>query len=228
MPRTLNKKAKEAKELYLKGLKLIEIAEQLKVPEGTVRSWKNRGKWNATLQTDKRNVAKKRGAPLGNKNATGPPGNKHAEKYGFFAKHLPEETLSIIQEIDKKNLLDIRWENIQIQYAAIIRAQQIMYVKDKKDKTKSKVGEKHGNVSGEEWEIQYAWDKQANFIQAQSQAMKTLDGMIKQYDEMLHKNWDLATEEQKTRIDAMKSKIQSNDADSLPPINFIGIDDVKE
>jgi len=52
--------------------------------------------------------------------------------------------------------------------------------------------------------------------------------MIKQYDEMLHKNWDLATEEQKTRIDAMKSKIQSNDADSLPPINFIGIDDVKE
>ena len=35
--------------------------------------------------------------------------------------------------------------------------------------------------------------------------------MIKQYDEMLHKNWDLATEEQKTRIEAMKQKSMGMD-----------------
>ena len=28
--------------------------------------------------------------------------------------------------------------------------------------------------------------------------------MIKQYDEMLHKNWEMASEEQRARIDALK------------------------
>src|SRR5690554_4493567 len=57
--------------------------------------------------------------------------NKNAEKHGFFSKYLPEETMDIIQEIKEKDPLDILWENIQIQYAAIIRSQKIMYVKDK-------------------------------------------------------------------------------------------------
>lgn len=51
-------------------MKLIEISEKLSVPEGTVRSWKNRYKWNnATLQKKKRNVARKKGGQPGNKNA---------------------------------------------------------------------------------------------------------------------------------------------------------------
>ena len=42
-------------------MKLIEISEKLGVPEGTVRSWKNRYKWNnATLQKEKCNVARKK------------------------------------------------------------------------------------------------------------------------------------------------------------------------
>lgn len=36
--------------------------------------------------------------------------------------------------------------------------------------------------------------------------MKTLEGMIK-YDELLHKNWDKATEEQRLRIDKLKLDI---------------------
>lgn len=213
MARAPNEKAKEAKELYQKGFKLIEIAEQLGVPEGTIRSWKNRNKWIATLQIDECNVAKAKGGQLGNANATGPPQNKNAERHGFFSKYLPEETFSIIQEMPK-DPLDILWDQIQIQYAAIIRSQQIMYVKDKDDKTKSKVGKKRGNVSGEEWEIQYAWDKQANFLQAQSRAMKTLEGMIKQYDELLHKNWELATEEQRAKLELIKVQTAKIHSDS--------------
>ena len=52
----------KAYELYKQGLKLVEIASQLNVPEGTVRSWKSRYKWDdnsATLQRKKRNVANK-------------------------------------------------------------------------------------------------------------------------------------------------------------------------
>ena len=102
--------------------------------------------------------------------------------------------------------MDILWANIQMQMAAIVRAQNIMYVTDKNDKTVEKVEEKDGNVVGERWEVQQAWDKQANFMSAQSRAMKTLESMIKQYDELLHKNWELATEEQKARINQLKAQ----------------------
>ena len=37
--------------------------------------------------------------------------------------------------------------------------------------------------------------------------MQTLFNMIKQYDEMVHKNWDLVTEEQKLRIEKLKLDI---------------------
>ena len=64
MARAPDPKAAQAKEMFLAGKKLIEIAETLDVPEGTVRSWKNRYGWdsnaNATLQNPKRSVAKKR------------------------------------------------------------------------------------------------------------------------------------------------------------------------
>ena len=106
--------------------------------------------------------------------------------------------------------MDILWDQIQISYAAIIRAQQIMYVKDKNDKTIEKIEEKDGSVIGEKWEVQQAWDKQANFLQAQARAMSDLRGSIRQYDDLLHKRWDLATDEQKARIDALRAKVKDN------------------
>ncbi|HBE9812384.1 TPA: hypothetical protein KNI83_004153, partial [Clostridioides difficile] len=60
----------------------------------------------------------------------------NAEKFGFFSKYLPEETRELIQEISIKDKFDILWEQITIQYAAIIRAQKIMYVKDKEEMIK--------------------------------------------------------------------------------------------
>lgn len=209
MPRKPDKRIIKAKELYKKGQKLIEIANRLGVPEGTVRSWKNRYKWDCNVAKEKRNVAKtKRGGQPGNKNATGPPGNKNAEKHGFFSKYLPEETFSIIQDIKKKDPLDILWENIQIAYAAIVRAQQIMYVKDRDDKTIERVEEKKskGKLIGEKWEVQEAWDKQATFLKAQARAQGELRSLIKQYDELLHSNYELATEEQKARIEQIRAK----------------------
>lgn len=37
-------------------------------------------------------------------------------------------------------------------------------------------------------------------MKAQARAQSELRGLIKQYDEMLHKDWDAATEEQKARL----------------------------
>lgn len=193
--------------MYRKGMKLVEIANQLDLPEGTVRRWKCTHKWDNERSEKKGERSKrKRGGQPGNHNATGPPGNKNAEKYGFFSKYLPDETREIFYAIEDADPLDLLWHQIQIAYAAIIRAQRIAYVKDQQDKTVEKVEEKSGNMIGERWEVQQAWDKQSNFLKAQARAQGELRSMIKQYDEMLHKNWDLATEEQKTRIEAMKQK----------------------
>ena len=208
--------------MYRKGMKLVEIANQLELPEGTVRRWKCTHKWNSERSEKKGERSKrKRGGQPGNHNATGPPGNKNAEKYGFFSKYLPEETREIFSAISEADPLDLLWHQIQIAYAAIIRAQKIAYVKDQQDKTVEKVEEKDGNVIGERWEVQQAWDKQNEFLKAQARAQSELRSLIKQYDEMLHKNWELASEEQRTRIDVMKarSNTQQEEDDGVTIIN---------
>lgn len=193
---------------YLSGVSPKKLSEKYDTSLNTIKSWIKRYGW---FKLKKEQGApsvvpgkRKRGGQPGNKNATGPPGNKHAEKFGFFSKHLPEETLSIIQEMPE-DPLDVLWDQIQIAYAAIIRAQKIMYVRDQEDMTTTKIAESSGDTSSEKWEVQQAWDKQANFLAAQARAQKTLEGMINRYEDLLHKNWDLATEEQRARIEQIKA-----------------------
>lgn len=212
MPRARDPNREQAFEIYKESvgmIDLVEIASQLNLSPGTIRGWKSKDKWdsklNGALQKNTER-SKRKGAQPGNKNSSGgPPGNKKAEKFGFFSKYLPEETVSIIQEMPT-DPLDVLWDQIQIAYAAIIRAQQIMYVRDRDDKTIEKIEEKDGNVIGERWEVQQAWDKQGKFLQAQARAQSELRSLIKQYDELLHKRWDLASDEQKARIAQIKAQ----------------------
>lgn len=199
---------------YLNGMKYKEIAEKYGVTINTVKSWKTRYKWS---KDGKKSVHTKTGkvctqkAKLGNQNAAGhgaPEGNKNAEKYGFFSKYLPDETREIFSAIEQADPLDLLWHQIQLAYAAIIRAQKIAYVRDQEDKTIEKVEEKTGKIRGEKWEVQQAWDKQNEFLKAQARAQGELRSLIKQYDEMLHKNWDMATEEQRARIENIKAKTE--------------------
>ena len=118
LARAPNEKALKAEQLYKQGLKLIDISGKLGVPEGTIRSWKNRYKWDddasATLQKRKRNVAKGKGGQPGNKNALGhgaPKQNKNAVTTGefetlFFDCLEPDEQELIEQiQLDKNQLL---------------------------------------------------------------------------------------------------------------------------
>lgn len=216
MPRARSPKRDQAYQIWIDSggnKKLKDIAAELEVSETQVRKWKNQDRWNSNVTNPNSNVTKrKHGGQPGNKNAAGhgaPKRNKNAEKYGFFSKYLPEETVSIIQEMPE-DPLDVLWDQIQIAYAAIIRAQQIMYVEDLDDKTIEKVGESSGDTFSEKWEVQQAWDKQASFLSAQARAQKTLEGMINRYEELLHKNWKLATKEQKARIAVLKSKVATD------------------
>lgn len=90
MPRASNEKKVEAERLFNKGIKLVDIAKKLGVPEGTVRSWKNRGKWEGkSSKKNKRNVAKdasEKNATLQKRKRGGQPGNQNAEKHGAYSK----------------------------------------------------------------------------------------------------------------------------------------------
>ena len=228
----------QAKTDYLKGMKYKDLAEKYGVTLNTIKSWKQRYSWDRkSVHTKDKKGAHERGAPKGNKNATGnsggaaPAKNKNAETHGFFSKYLPEEALEIMQEIKVKDPLDILWENIIIQYTAIIRAQRIMYVTGKDEMIKELKKEKEystetGGGSETEWEFQFAWDRQATFLQAQSRAMAELRNMIKQYDEFVKSG--LGTEEQKFRIEKLKAEIDRIREDKGDrPLKVVIVDDIE-
>ena len=121
MARAPDERQEQAKEMFLQGIKLIDISKALEVPVGTIRSWKKRYNWdeksNATLHKRKRNVAKAKGGQPGNQNAIGnhggaaPEGNKNAVTTGEFETLLfdcldPEEKqLAAAVPNDKEQLL---------------------------------------------------------------------------------------------------------------------------
>lgn len=194
---------KKVQILYEKGTTFKEISEQYKIPAKTIRQWASKYKWEREKGSKKSTETKqlrinKGGAPEKNTNAI---------KHGLFSKYLPAETLDLVGTIEMMSPLDILWENICLKYAAIIRSQQIMYVKDTNDVTK------RITVDGSETTVcQYkeAYEKQASFLMAQSRAMGTLMNLIKQYEEMC--NGKLATEEQRLRIEKLKKEIAKDDS----------------
>ena len=203
-----------------------EIAEKLDISVNTINSWRAKEKWRNKIKGQFEPGNKKavgHGAPKGNLNRL-----KHGEycdpsKFldkGFLAKYIPAATKNIIKGVLENGVthLDMLWDNIVLLYSSIIRSQKIMYVKNQNDltkelkrskiKTKTRETEKTATTEKEfEYELQFAWDKQERFIKSQSSAMKTLNSMVKDYEELLHKNWDLATEEQKLRIEKLKLDI---------------------
>lgn len=243
MPRQRSPNRDKAFEIYKEhngNINNREIAKILDIPEKTVGGWKCKDKWqdklNGVLQKENSNnmeySKRRKGGQPKNKNSKGhevsvPRGNKNAETHGFFSKIFPPETIDIVEDIMIKDSLDMLWENIIIQYTAIARSQRIMNVKNQDDLTKELKREKEssGDASDsweKEYELQFAWDKQATFLQAQSRAMSELRNLIKQYDETLHAKWALATEEQKLRIEKLKVDIEKvKSPESNKPIEVV-------
>lgn len=244
MPRERSPNRDLAKHLWLDSGKtrmLKDIAKELGVSDEQIRKWKNQDKWEidkVTLPKKNSNVtnnkktsrdSKQHKAKSGNPNPKNQftERNKISEKHGLYSKYLPDETLELMDSIMTISPLDLLWSQIMIQYAAIIRAQKIMYVHDKQEmikeiKKEKKYSTKDGGGSETEWEFQFAWDRQASFLQAQSRAMAELRSLIKQYEDTLHVNRDIATEEQLLRIEKLKTEInilkgegQGNDQEGI-------------
>ncbi|MCY8969624.1 phage terminase small subunit [Bacillus atrophaeus] len=218
----------QAQKDYVKGMKYKELAEKYGVSVNTIKSWKQRHGWERKKGAPiEKSVHTKKGGQPGNKNALGnkggaaPARNQNASTHGFFSKYLPEETLSIMEEIQERSPADMIWDQIQIQYAAIIRAQRIMFVQDKDDLAKELKKAKYvyhqdededGNltyektIAEEELEIQFAWDRHATLLNAQSRAMGELRSLIKQFDDLAHSEDERRLKLEQMRLNIEKSK----------------------
>lgn len=205
------------------GMTYKEIAAKYGVTLSAVKSWASRYWSKEEVATNKKKVATSkgkvatRGGQVGNKNAEGhgaPKRNHNAVKHGLFSKYLPAETLAIVADIKEESPLDILWANIQIKFAAILRAQKLMYVESADDHLRlvannvsvsnEGVGGPKRTVSKRETVIS-AMEREEKFLCAQSRAMDTLMRMIKQYDELCR--GDMTTEEQRSRIAKLKAEV---------------------
>ncbi|WP_217563056.1 phage terminase small subunit [Paenibacillus sp. GbtcB18] len=237
-------------------ISLLDLAEKHGIKYPTIKSRKQRQGWVKDASNGKKDASHekdaskgRRGPPKGNRNAAGhgaPKGNKNAignsggpggperndkaVTHGFFRKYLPDDALEIMEAIETRSPLDMLLDNIMIQYAAIIRAQRIMYVEGKDEMIKElkkqkfevhstgegKNTELHQIATEEEFEFQFAWDRQATFLTAQSRAMTTLQGLIRQAEEMSRQ--ENADEEQRLRIDKLKGEVDKMNKDTNPEV----------
>ncbi len=141
---------KEAERLYLESkgnMKLVEIAEKLKLPDNKIRKWKSLDGWEAKLHpatgkkskkkqverstSEKGSVPPKRGAPKGNKNAKGASGNpspkkpvKHGGYIPVFMDALDEDEQGLVGDVpeDEETLLIEQIQLFSIRERRILKA----------------------------------------------------------------------------------------------------------
>lgn len=174
----------------MSGMPYKEISKKYDVSINTLKSWHRRDGWKRPKRGA--SLSPHKGAPFGNRNAKGnrgghgPPERSHnALKHGLFSRYLPDDLAEICDVLDGTSALDILWGNIKLMYARIIRAQKYMNGRGKETRG----------------------DEEASFLASQSRAMSTLNRMITDYDEMANRS-QLATEEQKLRIERLKNEIK--------------------
>lgn len=218
--------------LYHKGtIKNRQLSKDLGIPEGTIATWKMKDHWEDDLHEYLESLGpvkpKRKVLPPG---TTGPPpmtaankkdwhknfgkraginggskrGNTNATAHGFLSKIFPQdsEIQRLLKEISVKQPIDILWENIIIQYLAILRSQKIMHVKSQDDLKKYLV--KQG-ADFDEYELHTAWDRQAGFLNAQSKAMMTLEGMVNRFEQMMEKG--MKNETQRVKIELLRAEL---------------------
>lgn len=178
---------------YSDGMKYKDIAAKYDVSINTVKSWKKRHEWFRGRGAHKdKGVHTKRGGAMpgnshakgnkGNKEATAPKGNDNATVHGLYAKHLPDGLKELMNVVEQQSPVDMLWQQIVIQYTTIIRSQEIMWVSDSSDDLEKESSWSSGEGgSSSSTKLMYAYERQESFIKAQSRAMTTLSGLIKQF-----------------------------------------------
>ncbi|MFS0655638.1 phage terminase small subunit [Bacillus sp. 179-C3.3 HS] len=187
-------KRMNAEQDYMKGMTYQQLADQYNVSIHTVKSWKRRYGWQRPKAPSK-------------------------QAHSIFHQFFSDETIEIMERMDGRTSLDLIWDQIQIQYAAIIRAQRIMFVADQDDMIKEVKKatytpssleketvdgiQPEPTIEAEEFAFQFSWDRHATFLNAQSRAMGELRRLIKQFEELAH-----AKDERRLRLKQIELTIE--------------------
>ena len=226
------------------------LADKHGIPSSTLHGRKKREKWKRKKRlrkaTDSPGGQKQNGNAEGNSGGSAPANNTNALTHGLYAKYLPEDTRLLMQEMNTINPADLLWENIMIQYAAIVRAQKIMFVRDEMDNASNVTGiefnpmfaDKKGEPAqvkeSREWHM--AYKKQETFMNAQSRAMATLSNLIRQFvaladeaDERKLRLGVMGAQIDKLKVEAQLAEYKAEDlSDQSTPIEIHINDDFGE
>lgn len=228
----MKQKHELAQEDYMQGMKYKELAEKYEVSINTIKSWRKRHGWNrkGVHPKDEKGCTqtKKTGAPIGNKNAVGNPGNKNpkygnknavghappkgnhnAMTHGLFRKIIPSDdphAMELLDEIQNHTELDMLFHSIHLQYFNILNSQRIMHVRSQNDMSKEMISE---SLNGDAYTVQFSWDKQANLLTAYSRAMTALSSMIERFDKLAN-----ADDERRLKLEQMIVNIEKTKADT--------------
>ena len=163
-------------------LKICEISEKYGVSTSTISRWKREDNWNTVLQI--------------------------SESKGSLSNFLPAKTADIVKRAEKLSCAEILWQMILLQYAAIINAQKIMNVDNLEEILQiEKRSADDGTVYANEWENHTPWERQKAFMDAQSRAIRSLAGLLKQFEELASRS--LVTDELKARIELLKKRTET-------------------
>ncbi|TDM49988.1 hypothetical protein ETI06_05805 [Macrococcoides goetzii] len=170
-----------------RSYKLKDLAEKHDIKLGTLKSKISREGWNK-VATKKKDATKKDATKRYKKSRKGagnhnPPNqfterNSVAKQHGLLSRYIPKETMELMGIADSMDAADIIWAQIQIQFAAIIRAQNVMWVGNDEDHSSEITS---SGEFGDSYKVAFAYEKYASFLSAQSRAMAELRSALKQF-----------------------------------------------
>lgn len=180
-------------------ISLSDLASKYGISLGTLKSRKSREKWGkqygvpkAITRTPMQRAAERAIQSATDKVVTDQPeiivtrveSAQPARAYARptvnapWLKHLPDEVRDLMSEMEEVDPIDILYDQIRMQWAMIIRAQDIMYVSGQEDIDKFKTS---SSMESDSWEVHTSWDKHGKFMTAMATAQKELRFLIQQF-----------------------------------------------
>ncbi len=192
-----------------------QIAQIFGVTERTVRRWARDDGWDNALSLVPKHCVE---STEKSSSATDCAYDNNFDMHSL----LPKETADIISHFTSASPVDILWQNIMLQYAAIIRAQKLMNIESEKILRLEKRTAEGMDSCITEWENHTPWERYRIFMDSQSKAMNSLALMLKRLEDL--KKQGLVSEQLSSKILLMKAqhqKLVNESAKYDPVINII-------
>ncbi|WP_193769096.1 hypothetical protein [Metasolibacillus meyeri] len=138
--------------------------------------------------------------------------NRAAMIHGLRSKFLYDEQVEIMEALQEFDVIDQLWLQIELSFAAIIRAQKIMWVEDPFDHLKEISGEMSadGGLSKTDYKVVYAHERYESYIKAQTRAFAEHRNLVKQFMDLTTEDDErrLKLEQMQLNIDRTKAEIK--------------------